>query len=130
MSDSQNVTETGLKENVASLLTYVFGFITGIIFFVIEKNNKVVRFHAMQSILVSAALAVLMIALSIVSFILGLVLFFMLPVVITLFTIINAVVGLGSLAIFILCIVKAYQGGVYKLPIIGEYAAKFSGLDA
>ena len=52
-------TSTGIQPNVAGLLAYVVGFVTGIIFFVIEKENKFVRFHAMQCILSSAALFVL-----------------------------------------------------------------------
>ena len=40
----------GLDENIASALTYVLTFLTGIIFILVEKENKTVRFHAMQSI--------------------------------------------------------------------------------
>ena len=52
---------TGLDENVAGLLCYVATWITGIIFFVIEKDSKFVKFHAMQSIITFAAINVLMI---------------------------------------------------------------------
>lgn len=45
-------TSTGLQENIAALLCYVLGWITGLIFFLIEPNNKFIRFHAMQSIIV------------------------------------------------------------------------------
>src|SRR5215470_14788329 len=46
---------TGMSNNVAGLLCYILGFITGIIFLVIEpyKNDKFVRFHAFQSIFFS-----------------------------------------------------------------------------
>ena len=47
-------TSTGLSPNVAGLLCYVAGWITGIIFFVLERRNKFVRFHAAQSIIVLA----------------------------------------------------------------------------
>jgi len=47
-----NSTGTGLQQNVAGLLCYVLGWITGIIFLVIEKDNKFIRFHAVQSIVV------------------------------------------------------------------------------
>jgi len=46
---------TGLDENIAALLSYVFGWVSGLIFFLIEKDSRLVRFHAMQSILLSAA---------------------------------------------------------------------------
>src|SRR4026209_353495 len=45
---------TGLDENIAALLSYVFGWVSGLIFFLIEKDSRLVRFHAMQSILLNA----------------------------------------------------------------------------
>ena len=52
-------TSTGIQENVESLLCYLFGWVTGLIFFLIEKDSKVVKFHAMQSIAVSVVFMVL-----------------------------------------------------------------------
>jgi uncharacterized membrane protein len=49
----------GMQANLAALLSYLLGFITGIIFYVIEKDNKFVRFHAMQSTITFGALFVL-----------------------------------------------------------------------
>src|SRR5688572_1826106 len=49
---------TGLDENVASLLSYLFGWVSGLIFFLIEKDSRLVRFHAMQSILLNAVAVV------------------------------------------------------------------------
>ncbi|MBM3150360.1 MAG: hypothetical protein FJZ88_10120, partial [Chloroflexi bacterium] len=49
---------TGLEENIAGLLCYVLGWVTGLIFFLIEKDSKFVRFHAMQSIIVFGVLCV------------------------------------------------------------------------
>src|SRR6185437_14644116 len=46
---------TGLDENIAALLSYIFGWVSGLIFFLIEKDSRLVRFHAMQSILLNAA---------------------------------------------------------------------------
>ncbi|MBL7684970.1 MAG: hypothetical protein JNK65_02915, partial [Deltaproteobacteria bacterium] len=45
---------SGLAPNVASLLCYVCSFVTGIIFLLIEKDNKDVRFHAWQAIFLGA----------------------------------------------------------------------------
>ena len=53
-------TSLGMEANVAGLLSYLLGFITGIVFYVLEKENKFVRFHAMQSIVVFGALFVSM----------------------------------------------------------------------
>ena len=52
-------TSSGMQANVAGLLCYLLGVITGIIFILIEKENKFVRFHAMQSIIVFGGLFVI-----------------------------------------------------------------------
>lgn len=111
---------SGLQPNLAAALAYVLSIITGIIFFVIEKENKYVRFHAMQAILFGAAWIVLWIALGIVSLALVFV-----PVV---GWIINAVIylglGLGGFILWLLLMYKAYQGERFKLPVIGDIAEK------
>jgi uncharacterized membrane protein len=116
-------TSSGLDANLAGLLCYLFGWVSGLIFFLIEKDNKFVRFHAMQSILLNVAL----IALYVVSGILTAILFFV-PVLgkmlIGLIGIIMAIAPLAFLGLAILLMVKAYQGEKFKLPIIGDMAEK------
>lgn len=111
---------SGIEPNLAAALSYVLSIITGVIFFVIEKENKYVRFHAMQAILFGAAWIVLWIVLGIVS--LGLI---FVPVI---GWIINAVIylglGLGGFILWLLLMYKAYQGERFKLPIIGDIAEK------
>ena len=109
MAEDLGKTSTGMQPNVAALLSYVAGFITGIIFFVLEKENKFVRFHAMQSILISAALFILQ---AVLGFIPG-VGWVLMPVV--------SIVGL---ILWILLMVKAYQGEKFKLPVVGDIAEK------
>src|SRR5262245_54059556 len=65
---------TGLDENIAALLSYVAGWITGLVFFLIEKDSRLVRFHAMQSLILSGGGFVILIALWIVVGILGFIL--------------------------------------------------------
>ena len=116
-------TSTGLQPNVAGLLCYVLGWITGLIFFLIEKENKFVRFHAMQSIIVFGALFVLQIVIGIfVRIFIVIHLYFFLPV----FTLLYPLVGLVALVLWILLMVKAYQGEKFKLPIAGDIAEKNS----
>lgn len=101
----------GMEENVAALLAYVLGFITGIIFFAIEKESKFVKFHAMQSILLSAFMFALTTILGFIP-IIGWLVLLILP-----------------LFIFILWIVlmmKTYKHEYFKLPIIGDLAEKYS----
>ena len=57
-------TATGLKENIAGVLCYVLGWVSGIVFLIIEPNNKFVRFHAFQSIIVFAAITLVIIIFS------------------------------------------------------------------
>jgi len=60
---------TGLDENVAALLSYIFGWVSGLIFFLIEKDSRLVRFHAMQSLLFNILIAVVAIVLWVVLFV-------------------------------------------------------------
>lgn len=108
-----NKTSTGIQENVEGLLCYLFGWITGLIFFLIEKDSKFVRFHAMQSIAVSVVLMVI---------------YFILGVIPIIGWIIMPIVGIAAFIIWILLLVKAYQGKLFKLPVIGDFAAKRAGL--
>jgi uncharacterized membrane protein len=106
----------GLADNVAGLLAYIT-IIPAIIFLVIEpfNRNRFVRFHAFQCLFTAAACFVLGIALSIIGFIPGvnLLLLFLAPIV-----------WIGVFILIILCMVRAYQGQKFKLPIIGDMAEK------
>src|SRR5215213_5120584 len=121
---------TGLDENVAALLSYIFGWVSGLIFFLIEKDSRLVRFHAMQSILFNALIAVVGIVLWIVTVVVLLVgtqlpgiMGGLLSLISTLFWLVFSV---GLLIAFILCLVKAFQGQYWKLPVVGNFAEKFS----
>ena len=119
---------TGLDENIAALLSYIFGWVSGLIFFLIEKDSKFVRFHAMQSILFNVAVGVLCIVLWIVTFILVVIasqLAGALGSLIGLLATLFWFVVLGALLIaWILCLVRAYQLRYFKLPVIGNLAEK------
>jgi len=104
-------TSMGLEENIAGLLTYVLGWITGLVFFLIEKENKFVRFHAMQSIIVFGSLTVVSFVLSFIPFIGG---------------IISWLLSILALVLWIVLMIKAYQGQKYKLPWAGDIAEKYA----
>jgi len=120
------ISSTAMSSNVAGLLTYILGFITGIIFLVIDpyKNDKFVRFHAFQSIFFNVALVVFWIAYTIVGSILGLVSLGFVTVVMGL---VGLVVTLAVLAYWIFLMYKAYNRELYKIPFIGDLAAKQVG---
>ena len=105
-------TSTGLTENVAGLLCYVLGWVSGLIFILIEQENKFVRFHAMQSIIVFGAL-------TIANFILA-----WIPVI---GGFLAWIIWLLGVVLWIVLMVKAYQGTRYKLPWSGNLAEKWVG---
>jgi uncharacterized membrane protein len=107
-------TTFGLDENIASALSYIT-CLAGIIFFLSEKENKVVRFNALQSILLWAVFIVLEIILSILSLI---------PVIGFIFTLILSLFGLVIFILSIYLIVKAYKGINVELPFISDIAEK------
>ena len=111
-------TSTGLTENVAGLLSYVLWWVSGIVFLLIEKENKFVRFHAMQSIIVFAAISILQIILGVLGSI---------PFIGLIFIILYYIVWLLSVILWIVLMVKAYQGTRFKLPVSGDLAEKWTG---
>jgi uncharacterized membrane protein len=105
--DASQSTSVGIVPNVAGLLCYLGVWITGIIFFVLEQKNRWVRFHAAQSIVVFGAL-----------FIAGTV-FGWIPVVGPFF---STIIGLFGFIMWIVLMVKAYQGEKFKVAVAGDLA--------
>lgn len=108
---STGKTSSGIQPNLAGLLCYALGWITGIIFLIMEKENQFVRFHAVQSIVAFGAITVVDIVLSFIPFI-GLIL--------------NWIIGVLALILWIVMMLKAYRGEKYKLPWAGDIAEKQS----
>jgi uncharacterized membrane protein len=121
---------TGLDENVAALLSYVFGWVSGLIFFLIEKDSRLVRFHAMQSILLNAAAIVVGIVLWIAWVVFAIILSQVSDVMASLFSVVLGLVMfvfyIGILIAVVMCLIKAYQKQYFKLPVLGNFAEKFS----
>ena len=93
-------------------LCYVLGWVSGLVFILIEPENKFVRFHAIQSIVAFGVLSIASFILSPMPFIGG------------------SVAGVALVVGFIIWIVlmvKAYQGTMYKLPWAGNFAEKWAG---
>lgn len=121
-------TALGLDTNVGALLCYLpvcaISLIYSIIVIATDKDNKTVRFHAFQSLILTVAYIVVVVVLSIVggivagvtgSAILG-----------SLFSLLTLVIALGFIIAMIIGCVKGYTGGSYKLPVIGDMAEKWS----
>lgn len=121
---SSQALNTGLAENVAGLLCYVLGWVTGIIFLLIDKR-PFVRFHAAQSIVVFGGLQAINIIVAIV-FGAG----FMMMGGFGVFGLGTAIYGLISLVALILWVflmVKAYQGEKFEVPVAAGIAKSFAG---
>jgi uncharacterized membrane protein len=99
----------GLDENIASALTYVLGFVTGIIFILMEKENKTVRFNAMQSIIVFLGLFIVFIVVSFIPFI----------------NMLTILIWLVEIVLWLVLIIKSYQGEKFKLPVVGDMAENY-----
>jgi uncharacterized membrane protein len=119
--------QSGMAPNVAAMLTYIplclVGLVCAILFaFVLEpyKKDRFVRFHAWQSLAIHGALIVFGIGWSVVSAVLTAIsrmfAFVSVPV--------SVLVGLGTLVLMILLMIKAYGMQTYKLPVIGDWADK------
>lgn len=122
---------TGMDPKVAAALSYIW--IVGVIFYLLEKENRFIRFHAMQSILFGIASSVIMMVLVVVGFVLtfafgiggamvGGGLGTLVSMLIWLIWLLFWLIGIALFATLIFAAVKAYQGQKLKLPIIGNMA--------
>jgi len=96
---------TGLEANIAGLLCYVLGWVSGLVFILIEKQSNFVRFHAIQSIYVFGTLTVAYLLLKWIPFL-------------------DIFIYLLAVALLIILVIKAYQGERFKLPLVGNWAEK------
>jgi uncharacterized membrane protein len=123
MSTPASNSTTGLPDNLAGALSYVLGPLTGIIFLVMEKQSRFVRFHAMQSLLVGVVLIIINFVLNVLDAVL-----LRIPFIGWLFSLgLALVVGLASLVLWLALMYAAYRGQEWELPWIGQEARKLLG---
>lgn len=118
---------TGMQSNVAGLLTYILGIISAVVFLVLDqfKNDRFVRFHAFQSLFFGLAWIAFWIAWifiwGMLTFAAGSVLFWIgLPI--------RMLIGFGGFLYWLFLMYKAYNNEMYRIPYIGDLAAKQAGL--
>ncbi len=104
-----NTSSTGLSENVAGALCYALGWVTGLVFLVIERQSEFVRFHAMQSLIAFGLLSVA-----------G----FVINVMPGLGSFLSWLISMLAVVLWILLMFKAWSGERYRLPWVGEEAEK------
>lgn len=103
---------SGLAENLANSLCYVGMWVTGIIFLLLEKDRPTVRYHAAQSIVVFGGLQIITMVLMMTFFLAWAV----------------SIVWAIEVILWVFLMYKGYQGGVYKLPLIGDFVQKIAGV--
>lgn len=111
--------ETDTNRNIVAALSYLLGFVTGVIILFVERDDKYVRFHAMQSTVIFGGLFVINLILSIV--------FGGLTFLGFLATAVNSIITVVAIIVWIVSMIKAYQGVVFKWPIAGDFAQKQIG---
>jgi uncharacterized membrane protein len=111
----------GMTDNMAGALCYLVGFITGVLFLILEPYSKrpFVRFHAFQAIFFSVGWIFLSIALRIVFLIVGAAMHMWL-----LFLPLRMIIWLAGFILWLFCMYKAYNGEWFQLPIVGPLATK------
>jgi uncharacterized membrane protein len=119
-------TQSGLAENVAGLLCYVLGWLTGLIFLLIDKR-PFVRFHAAQSLVTFGGLHIINI---VIGAIFGFGFFFGGAgglAGLGIGYLFYCLIGLVSLVLWIVCMIKAYQGQKFRVPIAADLADSIAG---
>ncbi|AKB26228.1 hypothetical protein MSMTP_2759 [Methanosarcina sp. MTP4] len=104
-------TSIGLPENIVAALTYLGGWLSGILFLLLERNNKFVRFHAMQSILIFIPFALFI---------------FLVAWIPVIGWAIADGVGMPGLLLIVIPAYMAFRGSKFKIPIIGKIAYDFA----
>lgn len=108
---AEKKTTLGLSENMTAALAYLVGWVTGLVVYLMEKDNKNLRFHALQSIVFFGLVTVVNMLLG------GFYYVWMLT------QLVNAV----ALVVWIICLVKAYQGEKFRIPVIADFVEKQLG---
>ncbi len=116
-------TSLNMEENVEGALCYLLGWLTGIVFYLVEKDNEFVRFHARQSILTFLPLSILSFIFS-GGFMFGGALLYGGLGIWALLSLLGTLLWLLTLILWLVLMFKAYQGERFKLPVVGDIAER------
>jgi uncharacterized membrane protein len=115
-------TTTGLDPNIAAVLSYLGWWLTGIIFLVVERHNRFVRFHAAQSFVAFGAMSALIATMIVLSFALLVVS----DVGFQVMTFVSQMLLLAGVVLWLICLWKAYRGERWALPGLGGIADRLA----
>lgn len=130
---NKNKSSTGLEPNIGGFLSYLFGWLTGLIFLFLEKENKYIRFHALQSIFVFGTLNILYVLITVFQ---GIVISIawgitgeelIIGAITGIFGLFIFLINVASLALWITLMIKAYKNETFEIPVAGEIAKKQVG---
>ena len=119
----RNPSSTGLEPSIAGALAYLAGPFSGVLLLGIERTSHFVRFHAWQSIVALGSLGVV----AVLSLGLAFMLLVVSPTAFWTMLWIATILGWGWLVLWVVCVVQAYRGRRWKIPIVGDYAEKLAG---
>jgi uncharacterized membrane protein len=115
---------TGLEPHVASALAYLAGPLSGVLLLAAERSNATVRFHAWQSIFALGALWVLGLLLYVLAF----TALFVSAAAFRVLLWLAVLIWAGWIVLWVICLLKAFTGQPWKLPIAGDYAERKANL--
>lgn len=110
----------GLDQRVAVLLSYLLGWVGGLVFFFVEKENRFVRFSAMQSLIINAIWIAVFFLLT---------MFSKIPLLGVVFWVINILISVGIVAVVVLLAIQGFKGTKIKIPLLGNLAEQWSADD-
>lgn len=114
---------SGLTPNLAGALAYLLGALTGILFLIIDRDRPFIRFHAVQSILLSVAGFALALVIGILSLVLGAI-----PVIGWLVSVLLSLgLWIGAFVLWVYLMYRAYRGDEWEVPVVGPYARQLAG---
>lgn len=128
-NEPASTTNTGLEENAAAALSYVLGWITGIVMYFVEPDDESIRFHAAQSIVVFGGFSVLVLVIGFLSAVIsglaaaggmGVGVFFGLFSMIM--SLISFVIWIAGLGLWLYLLVRTYQGQDPRVPVAAGIA--------
>lgn len=119
MNEQASSDSTGLDPKLGGLLSYILPPITGIVLFLMEKKDEVIRWHAAQSIVFGIAWVALWVVFTAFSTILSAVV----PILGTLIGfLIWIVLIIGAFILWVICLIKGYSGDKWRMPVLAQYA--------
>lgn len=121
--DFTGATSTGVDARLSALLCYLAWWVSGLVFLVIEQENRVVRFHAAQSMVLFGGLSIVIFLLSAAS--IGAL--FISPAVFQAARMVAYLVWFGAVILWLIVLMKTFRGETWRVPFAGDLAARIAG---